>query len=77
MYFLSLVGISRAIAVELQPALVEAVHVLDERDLQVQAGILDEAAHGLAELGEDRLLRLRDGVDGREEQEHAGPRRRR
>ena len=39
------------VAVVLEPALVEAVDVLDERHLQVQAGRLDEAAHRACRTG--------------------------
>ena len=46
------------VAVVLQPALVEAVHDLDERELEVQARGADEPADGAAELREDRLLGL-------------------
>ena len=57
------------VAVELQPALVEAVHVLDEGHLEVQPGRRDQAPDRPAELGEDRLLGLRQRVEGPQRQE--------
>ena len=45
--------------------------------LRCRPGVVDEAAHGLAELGQDHLLRLGDGVDREQEQDRQDARRRR
>src|SRR5664279_2380636 len=56
------------VSVILEPALVEPVHFLDERHLEMQAGVLHDAADRLPELGEDHLLGLGKRVDRREEE---------
>jgi hypothetical protein len=52
-------------------ALVEAAHFLDEGQLEMQSGIGDGLADRRAELDDDGLLGLVDGVGRREE--HDGP----
>jgi hypothetical protein len=55
------------LAVPLEEALVEAVDLLDEGELEVQARLVDGVADRLTELGDDHLLGLVDHVDRRQE----------
>ena len=48
------------VAIPVEQATVEAAHVLNERYSPVQPGLADHATDGLAELHDDRLLRLVD-----------------
>ncbi len=56
-------------AVPLEDAFFEAVDALDEGGFEVEAGLDDGVAHGLAELGDDDLLALGDGEEGGVEDE--------
>ena len=71
MYFLSLVGISVGIPAPLEPPLLERVDLLDERHLDVEARFREGLADRLAELRDDDLLGLADGVQRRGEREQA------
>ena len=60
-------------AVPLEDTLVDAVDVLDEGHLELEAGRRHGGADRSAELGDDRLLDLADGVERAHQDEHGGP----
>jgi hypothetical protein len=65
----------RRAAVPLQHPLVDRIDVLDEGQLELQAGGRDRLADGLAELGDDHLLDLAHGIERADATRFRCPRR--
>ena len=56
------------LAVPFENALLDAVHFLNERGLEMQSRVGDRSADRFAKLGDDDLFGFLDGVGGAEEQ---------